>query len=51
VLFVKKGPQQQVFIVEKSEVESFSPSCQGLKESADNGSDNATVKAADPGKH
>jgi hypothetical protein len=50
VLFVKKGPQQQVFIVEKSEVESFSPSCQGLKES-DNGSDNATVKAADLGKH
>ena len=48
--FVKAGSQQQVFIVEKSEVESFSPSCEGLKQS-DNGSDNATVKAADPGKY
>ncbi len=43
--FVKAGSRQQIFIVEKSEIESFSPSCEGLKKS-DNGSDNTTVKAA-----
>ncbi len=48
--FVKPGSQQQVFIVEKSAIESLSPSCKDLKE-ADTVSDNATVKAAYPGKH
>jgi hypothetical protein len=48
--YVKPGSQQQVFIVEKSEIESFSPSCEGLKE-AGKVSDNATVKAAYPGTH
>ena len=43
--FVKAGSQQQIFIVEKSEIESFSPSCEELKKS-DNGSDNATLKTA-----
>ena len=47
--YVKPGSQQQVFIVEKSEIESFSPSCEGLKE-GDTAADNATVKAAYPGK-
>ena len=47
--FVKAESQQQIFIVEKSEIESFSPSCEGLKKS-DNGSDNATVKAGAQGE-
>ncbi len=47
--YVKPGSQQQVFIVEKSEIENFSPSCEGVKEGAA-AADNATVKAAYPGK-
>jgi hypothetical protein len=47
--FVKPESQQQVFIVEKSEIEKISPACEGLKE-GDTGADNATVKAAYPAK-
>jgi hypothetical protein len=47
--YVKPGSQKQVFIVEKSETESFSPSCEGLKEGAPS-VDNATAKAAYPGQ-
>jgi len=47
--YVKPGSQQQVFIVEKSETETISPSCEGLKEGASS-ADNATAKAAYPGK-
>jgi hypothetical protein len=47
--YVKPGSQQQVFIIEKSEIESFSPPCEGLKE-GNTGTDNATSKAAYPGK-
>jgi len=47
--YVKPGSQQQVFIVEKSEIESFPPSCEGLKEGAA-AADNATAKAAYPEK-
>lgn len=47
--FVKPNSQKQVFIVEKSEIEGLSPSCEILKE-GDTVTDNATGKVAYPEK-